>query len=66
LVPLDCKIGKMGEKDIQKLQELAAGKLKKGITKKDALRSFMDAGILNKKGNFTKPYQSLAKVVKQS
>jgi hypothetical protein len=56
----------MGEKDIQKLQELAAGKLKKGITKKDALRSFMDAGILNKKGNFTKPYQSLAKVVKQS
>jgi len=56
----------MSEKDLQKLQDLANDKLEKGVTKAEALRSLINAGILNKKGKFTKQYQTLAGAVKQS
>ena len=55
----------MSNKDITKLTELAKEKLKKGVSKEEALRSFVRAGILNKEGKFTKPYENLARVVKQ-
>ena len=53
----------MNEKDIKILKELAVKKLKNGFTKAEALRSLQQAGILNKKGNFTRPYQNLARIV---
>lgn len=56
----------MSGKDIKKLTDLAKGKIKRGVTKEEALRSFMGAGILNEKGEFTKPYQRLAAVVKST
>ena len=56
----------MGAEDIQKLHELVSQKLKESITKEQALRSLMDAGILNENGLFTKTYPNLAKAVKQS
>ena len=54
----------MSEKDIKNLMDLADEKLKKGFTREEALRSFQDAGILDKDGNFTLPYQNLARVMK--
>lgn len=56
----------MSDKDIKRLQELAEEKLKKGITKEEALHSLQDAGILNKNGDFTRPYQNLARIVIKS
>lgn len=53
----------MSENDIKNLQDLAREKLKKGVTREEALRSFMNAGILDKDGNFTEPYQILADVI---
>lgn len=55
----------MSNKDISNLTELARQQLKKGVTKEEALRSFIRAGILDKKGKFTKPYENLSRVVKQ-
>ncbi|WP_153800959.1 hypothetical protein [Foetidibacter luteolus] len=52
----------MSDKDVKRLTDLATEKLKKNISKKDALRSLMDAGILDKHGNFTPPYKNLATV----
>jgi hypothetical protein len=56
----------MSDKDIKRLQELARKKLKKGLTKEEALCSLQDAGILNKNGDFTQPYKNLARIVVQS
>ena len=53
----------MSEKDIKRLTELALKKLERGVTKEEALRSLQQAGILDKKGEFTSPYQNLAKAV---
>jgi len=55
----------MSEKDIQKLMDLAKKKLTEKRTKKQALASLVSAGILTEKGNYTKPYQNLAKVIKK-
>jgi len=52
----------MSEQDIKNLMDLAREKLKKGFTREEALRSLMDAGILDKDGNHTKPYRNLDKV----
>jgi hypothetical protein len=38
--------------------------LKRKVSKEDALRSLIRAGILDENGNFTAPYQNLAKAVK--
>ena len=55
----------MSEKDIQKLINLAKKKLKQKHTKKQALASLVSAGIFTEKGNYTKPYQNLARVIKK-
>ena len=49
----------MSEKDLQLLIDLAEAKLKKGVTKEDALQSFIAAGILDASGDYTAPYQEL-------
>lgn len=54
----------MSEKDIKNLMDLADEKLKKGVTREEALRSLQAAGILDKDGNHTEPYQNLAKAIK--
>ena len=55
----------MSEQDLKRLQDLALEQLKKGITKEEALQSFVSAGILDEKGNFTEPYKNLARVMPQ-
>lgn len=56
----------MNENDIAyKLAMDSARKaLKRKVSKDEALRSLIRAGILDENGNFTAPYQNLAKVVK--
>jgi hypothetical protein len=55
----------MSNQDIKRLQDLALNKLKKGFTREEALQSLVNAGILDEKGNFTKPYMNLATVIPQ-
>lgn len=55
----------MTEKDIKKLQDLALEILKKGVTKEEALETFVKAGILDEKGNFTKLHKHLASIMPQ-
>lgn len=50
----------MSEKDLQLLIELAK-ELGKSLTKEEALKSFIAAGILDKTGNYTQPYKELEK-----
>lgn len=54
----------MSNKDIKKLTELAREQLKKGVTREEALNSFVRAGILNKDGQFTKQYENLGRIIK--
>lgn len=54
----------MADKNLKRINDLAEEILKKGVTKEDAMKSLISAGILNKKGEFRAPYQNLAKVVK--
>jgi hypothetical protein len=53
----------MSEQDIKNLTDLAKEELEKGVTREEALSTFMEAGILDKEGNFTEPYQILASVI---
>lgn len=56
----------MSNKDIQRLIDLAKEGIKKETTKEEALDSLVSAGILNKRGNYTKNYPNLARFVKNS
>jgi hypothetical protein len=56
----------MSDKELKKLADLAKEKLKSGITREQALESFVSAGIMNEKGEFTKPYTILESVIKPS
>ena len=49
----------MSDKDLQLLMELAEEKLQKAVTKEDALKSFIAAGILDEAGEYTEPYKEL-------
>ncbi|WP_316825529.1 hypothetical protein [Pedobacter miscanthi] len=49
----------MSDKDIELLIELANAKLDKGVSKQEALDSFVNAGILNNEGTYTEPYKEL-------
>ncbi len=49
----------MSEKDIQNLIELAKQKLSEKVSREQVLASFVAAGILDEKGEFTKPYEHL-------
>ncbi|WP_217602552.1 hypothetical protein [Chitinophaga sp. GbtcB8] len=42
----------------------AKEELEREVTPEEALRQLVAAGILDKDGNFTAPYQNLAKVVR--
>lgn len=55
----------MSEKDFEALMELATRKLEeaKNMSKKEAIQALNSAGILTKKGKFTKPYADLEKLV---
>jgi len=55
----------MSDQDLKKLSDLAKEKLKAGRTKEQALQSFIDAGIMNEKGEYTKPYAILETLVKK-
>jgi hypothetical protein len=55
----------MSEKDIKKLTELAKQKLGEKRIQKQALASLISACIMTPKGNYTKPYQHLARAVKK-
>lgn len=57
----------MGEKDIQRLKELAENLLErsKTWTKEEALASLVSAGILDEDGNYTPPYQELMELEQQ-
>jgi hypothetical protein len=56
----------MSDKEIKSLIELAKTKIKQERTKKEILASFVAAGILDNKGEFTKPYEKLNSVVTQN
>lgn len=49
----------MDEKDIQNLIELAELQILAGVTAKQALQTFVSAGIMNEDGEYTTPYQEL-------
>jgi hypothetical protein len=51
----------MSEKDLQVLIDLAK-ELEKGLTKEEALKSLISAGILDDAGNYTQPYRELGKI----
>ncbi|MDR3694035.1 hypothetical protein [Mucilaginibacter sp.] len=55
----------MNDKDIAKLTELAHERLKraKAMSKKEAILSLNEAGILTKKGKFMQAYIELEEVV---
>ncbi len=57
----------MSDKDIQQLMDLAKSKLEevKLMTKRAAILSLNDAGILTKKGAFKKAYGALEKLVEK-
>lgn len=55
----------MSDKEIRQLTNLAIN-LKKKVSKESALATFVSAGILDKKGNFTTPYNDLKTVVVES
>lgn len=52
------------EKSYKEIMEMLERDLKKKYTKEESLQFFVRAGILDKDGNFTAPYQNLAKYVK--
>jgi len=53
----------MSDKDLNILIELAQEKLKKGVSKEEALNSFIAAGIMDDKGAYTEPYKELETIV---
>jgi hypothetical protein len=50
----------MSEKDFNLLMELFDQKLHQEVSKEEAIRSLVNAGILDSSGNLTKPYEDLA------
>jgi hypothetical protein len=53
-------ISYMSEKDINRLLELAQTQFQEKVSKEEALRSLVRAGILDEAGNLTAPYANLA------
>jgi hypothetical protein len=53
----------MSQKEINKLIELAQEKIKNGVSKEEALETFIGAGILDEKAQFTKAYEHLETVI---
>lgn len=60
---VDTKGGNtMSDKDIELLIELANAKLDRGVSGEEALKSFVNAGILNNEGTYTEPYKDLEEI----
>jgi len=55
----------MDENEVKQLMEHFK-KLKKNVTRENAMASFVGAGILDEKGEFTKPYSNLKNVIVDS
>ena len=53
----------MSEKEIKRLTDLAKNRLKKKVSRKEALHTFVMAGILDSDGQFTENYPHLAATV---
>ena len=51
----------MNCKDVEILIELANAKIDKGVSEQEALKSLINAGILNNEGEYTERYKSLEK-----
>ena len=56
----------MSDQDIRRLSDLVKNRRKAGVTREQALKSFMAIGVMNEKGEFTKPYAILESVIKKS
>lgn len=57
--PAFTETATMNDKDLDLLTQLAEDKLKMGISREDALNSFVTAGIMDENGQYTKPYREL-------
>jgi len=55
----------MSEEDIRNLENIAIKALKKGVTREEALRDLIRAGILDENENFTEPYKNLGEAVRR-
>lgn len=55
----------MSNKEMQKLIDLANNTRKNNSSKQEAMDRLVSAGILNKKGNYTKNYPALASYSKK-
>lgn len=57
----------MGERDLKKINNLAKTRLAhvKNMSKSEARQMLIDAGILNKKGEYTAPYKNLPRAIKK-
>jgi len=55
----------MTKRDIKRMIDLAKSIGKNGSTKEQALQRLVNAGIMDKKGNFTKHYPALAAFQKE-
>jgi hypothetical protein len=53
----------MNDKEIKMIIQLAKRLKSEGTSKEKALKTFVSAGILNDKGDFTKPYHNLKNVI---
>jgi hypothetical protein len=53
----------MSEKDIQKLIELTEARIHEGVSADEALKSLVNAGILNLDGEYTTPYAQMLTLV---
>jgi hypothetical protein len=52
----------MKDKQLEMLKSIVKELKSEHRTKEDALRTFVNAGILNKNGNFTRQYADLGKL----
>ena len=55
----------MTDREIQIIQDHARKKLTQRLTREEALLSLQRAGILDKNGNYTKPYKILERITKR-
>ncbi|MCW3085313.1 MAG: hypothetical protein JWP12_2679 [Bacteroidetes bacterium] len=53
----------MSQKEIDELIKLAQDQIKNGVTKEEALETFIGAGILNEQGQFTELYKNLDAII---
>jgi len=55
----------MTTKDLENLRQIAIEGRKKMVTREDAMRYLINAGIFDKNGNYTKPYRRLGKAIRE-